>query len=310
MITNSFMKKLILLLGILFCSVAIAKPIESYRLPRTILIGSQNCYSNSIQLYQVLKLYFPSTLINDSDCLLNDGTTVTKKVNKEDIPNSFARDWIPNFLEAESSNIQMALHKQKPSLDFLNNYFAYDSNNIKHLPFAGGNLQIDDDGTCIIAYPSYAADLSGYAEIVKKYNEIGCIKIVRLEPAFAERTQHVDIFLQITGKKQVLLADYSANSNKRANEIMDQNLKILTENGFKIKRVRQPGTIGIHNSFVHISYINSLIIGNKVFMPKYGLSYDSEAIEDFRRAGLSVVLVNQDLPWLFGSIHCLTAPIY
>lgn len=154
------------------------------------------------------------------------------------------------------------------------------------------------------------AELPNYTEIVKKYKNIGCTDVVRLEPAFAERTQHVDIFLQVVGNKKVLLADYSANENKKANEIMNQNLCILIQHGFKVHRVRQPGTININNSFVHISYINSLLIDNTVFLPAYGPQSDSDAIEDLQRADLKAVPVKQDLPYLFGSIHCLTAISY
>lgn len=302
------MKPLIIFLGIFPCSILIAKPIESYRAPKKIYIGSQNCYSSSIKLYHVLKSYLPTILINDTDCLLDDGSIEIKKIEPGEIPNSFARDWVPLFIENDDQ-IQLAFHKQVPSKNVLSNFTEPLIANAR-LPFAGGNLQVDGDGRCLIAYPAYALELPDYQEIVKKYKNIGCTEVVRLEPAFAERTQHVDIFLQVIDNKKVLLADYSANVNKKANEIMNQNLSILTQHGFEVHRVRQPGTININNSSVHISYINSLLVDKTIFLPIYGLNSDADAIEDLQRAGLKAVPVKQDFPWFFGSIHCLTAVSY
>lgn len=295
-------------ISLFFHTIAIATPIESYRLPKKIFIGSQNCYSNSLKLFQVLRSYIPTELINDSDCKLDDGTTITKKVEKGEIPNAFARDWVPTFLET-NGRVTYILNKQFPSNNLLKSFTGLNYKEAR-LPFAGGNLQVDQDGMCMFAYPKGAIDSPGFDEILQRYKEIGCSEILRLEPAFAERTQHIDIFLQIIGKKEVLLADYSSNENKKANEVMVENLKLLQSKGYVVHRIRQPGTLSIGGDFVHISYVNSLIIGNTAFVPRFSLDHDANAIADFKNSGMNVVPVEQDFPWYFGSIHCLTGAIY
>jgi len=291
-------------------SLVQARPIESFRTPKSILIAAKYCYPNALMLASVVQQVIPVVLLVDQNCSFN-GLQIQPNIQPDSIPTTFSRDWGPLFLDLEPIGLTMANYRYYPKKEVPLLFPSKAMLSGLKVQLAGGNLQVDVDGTCITAYPQSLQNGEEYKEIEKDLYAIGCTRVIAMEPAFAEKTYHVDIFFQVVGPQTVVLADYSANEYAKARRSMDQNLEILKNAGFKVARIPQPGTISDEkNNWVHVSYVNSLVVGKNVFVPAYGLSYDAPAVKAWKEVGFEVIEVPQELPYYDGSIHCLSSPIY
>lgn len=147
--------------------------------------------------------------------------------------------------------------------------------------FVGGNLQADEDGRCFVV------------ESIRLYqntdetltNAYGCKGVVRLK--WLTGIGDVDEVIKILPNKQIL-------TNRT--EYVDQ----LQELGYQVSMLPS-----ISN---YRTYANSIIIGENLFMPSYGVKSDDAAIQVYERFGYKVIPVDSETVSTRGngSVHCAT----
>ncbi len=119
-----------------------------------------------------------------------------------------------------------------------------------------------------------------------------------------EPTGHVDTFMKILPQKKALLASYQSPELKVA---MDKNKTILENLGYEIIEIQHSDREG-HTNW---SYLNSLIIEEKVFVPQYDLDEDEKALQVYKNLGFTVIPVKaKSIMKENGSLHCITNFIY
>jgi agmatine/peptidylarginine deiminase len=284
-------------------------PVASFERPSKVIVGVQNCYKNAEDLVSVLSKYVPVVAITDKDnCKLSQENVEVVEVN--DLKTTFSRDWGPLFLELDNK-LMIAEYKYSLNKKVIQELgYAEQLTSLK-APVAGGDFQVNSDGVCVVTYSKKYQNSDYYFQKIEKLKKVGCSKVIGLEPAFAEKTKHVDIYFQFVSNSEVVLADYSLASSERAAISMKQNYRTLKELGFNIHLIPQPGTIKTaEGKWVHVSYVNSLVLGDQVFVPQFGIEQDGLAVEAWKKVGLEVISVKQDFPYYDGSIHCLTSPVY
>ncbi|NIQ15178.1 MAG: hypothetical protein GTO02_12540, partial [Candidatus Dadabacteria bacterium] len=83
--------------------------------------------------------------------------------------------------------------------------------------------------------------------------------------------------------------------------------------GYTLHKVPHPNPIKLPDSetLEYYSYINSVIIGKKAFIPKYGIDSDEPAFKAYSELGFDVTAVNAKyVIKRHGSLHCLTHYIF
>jgi agmatine/peptidylarginine deiminase len=89
---------------------------------------------------------------------------------------------------------------------------------------------------------------------------------------------------------------------------MLENKKILLAEGYEVICVQHSSQHGKQTW----SYINSVLVGEHLFVPQYGMAeFDEKALLDYGKTGLQLHPIQADhIMNERGSLHCITAPIY
>ena len=151
------------------------------------------------------------------------------------------------------------------------------------LTFMGGNLLADKNGNCLMIRNGAAGGLVG-----DKFFQYGycCQKTVRLKHLVG--IGHVDEVVKIIDSTHVLTDQPSY-------------VQQLQDAGYKVTLLPKP-------KGDYATYLNSLIMNGKVFVPVYGQETDQQVIDIYKSFGLEVY----PLPSTYlsknvhGSIHCMT----
>lgn len=228
------------------------------------------------------------------------------------------RDYAPIWLQSS----------QKPSFDFVN--FPYGANHFdksvqddgfsselskildkpllldfprKHIPFYfdGGNIFVDESMNC---FTSIRCDDPPLEFREKLLRNINCNKVIPMHSIPGEGTGHVDMFMKILPDKKVLLAKYD---DKKLDEPMKKNKHILENLNYKIIEIPHSDIEG-KTSW---SYLNSVIIDKKAFIPQYGLEQDLEVLSIYENCNFSAIPIRaEQIMREKGSLHCITNFIY
>lgn len=167
--------------------------------------------------------------------------------------------------------------------------------------FDGGNLLVDEDHNC---YTSLREDDFPPEMRTSLLQQINCKEVVFLKPIPQELTGHVDTFLKILPGKKALLARYSSSPFKEA---MEANRKLLLGRGFQLFEIDHID----RKDHTNWSYLNSVIVGDKAFVPQYGFDADSAAVSTFKSLGFTVYPVQaEQIMRERGSLHCITNFVY
>jgi agmatine/peptidylarginine deiminase len=119
----------------------------------------------------------------------------------------------------------------------------------------------------------------------------------------SEPTQHLDMYMKILNNKQAVVAD---TNNARGKPVLDKIAAIMQNQGFTVTRIVNVKP----NDMAFRSYTNSLILGNSIIVPRYGVNKpikaDLDAKAIYERLGYNVIQVDGNSIDEGGSIHCLT----
>ncbi len=148
--------------------------------------------------------------------------------------------------------------------------------------FVGGNLLADEEGNCFTVKSRRMFDTTE-EDLKEAY---GCRKVTAFK--HLRGLGDVDeVIKPLTGKRVL------TNSDEYIPELERQGYKVikvpLIPNGYR-------------------TYINSLIVGNVVFMPTYGVPTDVQASKVYESLGYKVVGIQSNYfsDSLHGSVHCQT----
>lgn len=173
----------------------------------------------------------------------------------------------------------------------------------KEVPFYfdGGNIFVDENNNCFTCIREDDPPLEFRRKLLAHIN---CDNVIAMNAIPGEPTGHVDTFMKILPGKKALLASYQRSDFKVE---MDKNKKILENLGYRVIDIPHSDSEG----YTHWSYLNSLIIENKVFVPQYGIDEDETALQIYEKVGFKVIPVKADqIMKENGSLHCITNFIY
>ncbi len=125
-------------------------------------------------------------------------------------------------------------------------------------------------------------------------------------------TGHIDMEIKLLNETTVLISQINDTSDEDY-PVLEYNARYFenhtARNGMHYNIVRVPL---VKSNGVYYTYSNSLIVNNKVLVPIYGLSTDSEALQDYQNAMPGYQIVGIDASSIIdmnGAIHCTTMQI-
>ncbi|MBN1295539.1 agmatine deiminase family protein [bacterium] len=177
------------------------------------------------------------------------------------------------------------------------------------LVLEGGNVMTDGHGNCfttteILAQnPDYSE--SQIRDFVLSY--IGCSRLHILKK-LSDGTGHIDMYAKLLHEDLMLVGQYEIADKEY--EILEYNTRYIenliscTGRRYTVFRIPMPGSPGDY-----MTYTNSLIVNDQVFVPVYDLPEDSIALCIYHDAmpGYEIVpVVAVDPIFAGGAIHCTT----
>ncbi len=131
-----------------------------------------------------------------------------------------------------------------------------------------------------------------------------------LESLPSGANNHIDMVLKLLDEETILLGEYQTEGPARdALERLREFLAAVPScygRPFRIFRVPMPG-LGLEGDFR--TYLNALIVNNRILVPAYGLPQDFEAVEAYSAAAPAYTIASLDCSGLIqqrGAIHCVT----
>lgn len=149
--------------------------------------------------------------------------------------------------------------------------------------FEGGNFVADSKGNCLVVNKAATAQIPDSIFL----NTYGCKKVLRLRHVAG--IGHADERVKFIDEKVVLTDTPSYVSH-------------LSNLGYEVRTLPKP------QGGEFRTYVNSLSINDKIFVPVFGEDLDEEALSVYRSTGKQVIPVNsEDLSDNGnGSVHCIT----
>jgi agmatine/peptidylarginine deiminase len=152
----------------------------------------------------------------------------------------------------------------------------------KSFRFVGGNLLADHEGNCFVVASSRMFGLTA-EDILQNY---GC-KTLEVLPHEAGIGDVDEVIKPLPGKR------------------------MLTNVSSYIPRLRELGYEVFTLPYLqerYRTYVNALVVGNRVFMPAYGVAEDAEATRVYEQLGYQVIPIRSNTlsDSYQGSIHCQT----
>lgn len=148
--------------------------------------------------------------------------------------------------------------------------------------YEGGNFMANHAGDCIMVNHGYHTQIPDSVFI----GQYGCRQMIRLP--FVDGIGHIDEHVRYISEK-VVVTD------------LPQYKDVLQGKGFTVHMLPKP-------SGPYETYVNSLIMNDKVIVPVFGRASDAQALAVYERLGLSATgadsrtLSNNGQ----GSVHCIT----
>lgn len=179
------------------------------------------------------------------------------------------------------------------------------------LEHAGGNFMVDGLGTGFASTLIYEEN-SGYtaAEIeslMQAYN--GLEQFIVLQRINIEYTGHIDLWTKCLNDTLIMVGRYA--SGHANHELLNQHAayfeNLTNREGRPYRVVRMP--MPWSTSSAPPSYLNSLIVNNKVLVPLWGEAEDDTALAIYQQAMPNHEIVGIDCSSMSGSggaIHCIT----
>jgi len=182
------------------------------------------------------------------------------------------------------------------------------------LEHAGGNFMVDGLGTgfasTLIHEENPQFTPAEIESVMLAYS--GLEQFVVVPRIDIEYTGHIDLWTKILNDTLVMVGEYAPGHPNYTilNENADSISSCTNREGFNYRIVRIP--MPWSTSSAPPSYLNSLIVNNKVLVPIYGLAEDSTALAVYQQVLPGHEIIGIDCSTMAGSggaIHCITMQV-
>lgn len=129
-------------------------------------------------------------------------------------------------------------------------------------------------------------------------------------PTSVDSTQHIDMWMQIIGDDEIIIADWPSHSGSTQDVICDDTADFYEANGWTVYR-----TDSYTSGWTHYTYTNMVLCNDLVILPRYNdlaSSWNNNALNVVQNAmpEKTVVQIAADsLAYSAGVFHCITMHI-
>ncbi len=220
------------------------------------------------------------------------------------------RDYGPRFIFEDGLRaiIDHTYNRPRPNDNLLNDYVAalwginqYDI----PLTHGGGNFHLFSNGDAFMSTLILTENPGLTAQQVKDYYlayQNVDLTIYTGFPTSFDSTQHIDMWMLPLGDYKVLIGQY-ASSTGQPYTITENAVADLTARGYTVYR-----TPGWNTGGTHYTYTNSVFVNNRVFIPKFNVSQDAQALAAFQAALPGYTIQQIDCTSIIGAagaLHCI-----
>ena len=193
---------------------------------------------------------------------------------------------------------------------------------------AGGNMLLDGQGVVIVSNVifdgSQGFDPTLTQDQLEQYflDYFGVHKVIVTPHLINDGTGHIDMFVKLINDSTIIVGEYENQSAGYpgnydiCNQVASQLANETNGAGRPYNIVRMP--MPPYNNGITYTYINSLIVNNKVLVPIYGFSTDTDFANDDSVLALYETIMpgveavgfdcNQIIP-ANGAIHCIAMKV-
>lgn len=182
------------------------------------------------------------------------------------------------------------------------------------LEHAGGNFMVDGLGTGFASTLIYEENPlyspQQIDSLMLAYN--GLEQFIVLPRINIEYTGHIDLWTKILNDTLIMVGEYAPGHPNH--NLLDQNADSLSRcknrEGYNYRIVRMPMPYSLSDA--PPTYLNSLIVNNKVLVPIWGLAEDDTALFIYQQVfpGYEIIGINCSvMSGSGGAIHCITMQV-
>ncbi len=220
------------------------------------------------------------------------------------------RDYGPRFI-SEDGNLAIIDHiynRPRPNDDAFNDFLAgywgipqYDIG----LVHGGGNFHLFANHDAFMS--SLILDENpGYTEqqikdLFLAYENLN-LTIYTGFPSSFDSTRHIDMWMFPVGDFKIIIGQYSVSSGAPYT-ITENAVADLTARGYTVYR-----TPGWNSGGTHYTYTNAVVLNNEVFLSKFNVPQDADALATYQAAfpGYTIHQIdNSDIIHAAGAMHCI-----
>ncbi|MBX3402315.1 MAG: agmatine deiminase family protein [Phycisphaeraceae bacterium] len=227
------------------------------------------------------------------------------------------RDYGPRYIYEGNvrSIIDHTYNRVRPNDNLIPTHFAGYKNHARYLiPLihGGGNYHLNGIGDAFATRlirnenPTLTEEqIIGYWSQFQNVNTT----LTDAFPTTVDLTQHIDMWMQVTGDRSVVVADWPANSGSEQDVICDNTAALLTNAGWTVARVPGRNVSGAHYTYTNVVMCNDIIL-----LPTYtnttivNANYNSTALSTWQShmPGKQIFQINcQTIVTSAGVMHCI-----
>ncbi len=187
---------------------------------------------------------------------------------------------------------------------------------------AGGNMLLDGTGQVLVSDIIFDAS-QGFdpnltvAELETYFLDyFGVEKVIITDHLQFDGTGHIDMFVKVINDTTVIVGEYESitagagNNYNICNAVAAQIAGETNANGrpYTVERMLMPP----YSDGVTYTYINSLIVNKKVFVPIYGFSTDADVLAQYEQLMPGYEIIGYDCNEIItanGAIHCIAMKV-
>ena len=187
---------------------------------------------------------------------------------------------------------------------------------------AGGNMLLDGTGNVFISNIIFDAsqgfDPNLTQDQLDEYflDYYGVENVIITDHLQYDGTGHIDMFVKVINDTTVIVGEYTSssagagNNYNICNNVAAQIAGLTNGNGqpYTVERMLMPP----YSGGVTYTYINSLIVNKKVFVPVYGFSTDVAVLAQYEQIMPGYEIIGYDCNQIIpanGAIHCIAMKV-
>ena len=225
------------------------------------------------------------------------------------------RDYGPRYIFEGNCRavVDHDYNRPRPNDDAFNEYFAgWIGHGYYRLPLThgGGNYHANSIGdgaaTELINNENPQLTEAEIWQIWKDYQNVDTIFHTPF-PTSVDYTQHIDMWMQITGDQEIIISDWPSHSGSTQDDICDDAAVWYAAQGWTVYRVP-----AYTDGWTHYTFTNMVICNNLVLLPRYNSissywSTDALAAVQSAMPNRTVVqVVCDNLAYSAGVMHCIS----